>query len=90
MNGGAMFNNFCKMPAPGTCTFLIQYSIKVHVTALFRSPCTQFIIAYGGLDSVLCTFNISIRINTGGGARWRFEISVWGIPIPLGDDWGSV
>ena len=30
---------------------------------------TQFSIAYGGLDGVLCNFNISISLNAGSGAK---------------------
>ena len=74
MNGGAIFNNlwFVKCQSLYTSTFFTYKSI----VALLRSPCTQFGIAYGGLDGVLCSFNISISLNTGGGARWgKVEIT---------------
>ena len=43
---------------------------------MFRSPCTQFIIAYGGGGGWIVFFaviNVSIRLNTGGGAGWKFD-----------------
>ena len=71
----------------GWCALQFNISIRLNIAnikpnntvALFRPPCTQFSIAYGGLDGVLCSF-VYIRLNTGSGARWGkvrlLEISV--------------